>query len=319
MTHVVSDFDAAWKEALETFFPAFLAFFFPAIHTDVDWSQPIVWLDTELQQVAPEDRTGKQRVDKLVRVTRRDGSPLLVLIHIEIQSQVDLTLPERIFCYNTRIYDRERMAVISLAILADENPLWRPSQFSYGLWGFRQTMEFPTVKLLDLPQADLEASSSLFAALTLLHRDAQATRGQLEARLVRRAERWRRIVQQGHSAATIRALFRFLDYLLRLPDELKQESQLRLRQVEMEELGMVKFISPIEESIYQEGHEEGQVAERRDLVLRLLTRKLGPLTADIEGRVAALSPDSLLALSEALLDFTRLDELTAWLAQYPAV
>ncbi|MCU0493258.1 MAG: hypothetical protein MUD01_16855 [Chloroflexaceae bacterium] len=176
MDTVVSDFDGAWKEALERFLPEFLAFFFPEIHADVDWRQPIVWLDTELQQVAPEDRTGKQRVDKLVRVKRRDGSPLLVLIHIEIQSQTDIALPERLFCYNSRIYDRERVPVISLAILADESLAWRPSQFGYGLWGFDLFMRFPTVKLLDIPRADLEASPSLFAALTLLHRDAQETR-----------------------------------------------------------------------------------------------------------------------------------------------
>ncbi|MFP4441422.1 MAG: hypothetical protein ACLFVO_29690, partial [Chloroflexaceae bacterium] len=82
-----SDFDGAWKEALERFFEPFIAFFFPQVHAGIDWTQPVVFQDTALQQVAPEDSQGKQHVDKLVRVVRRDGNAAWLLIHIEIQSQ----------------------------------------------------------------------------------------------------------------------------------------------------------------------------------------------------------------------------------------
>jgi hypothetical protein len=83
----VSDFDGAWKEALERFFEPFLAFFFPQVHAGIDWTQPVVFQDTALQQVAPEETQGKQHVDKLVRVVRRDGTATWLLIHIEIQSR----------------------------------------------------------------------------------------------------------------------------------------------------------------------------------------------------------------------------------------
>jgi hypothetical protein len=53
--------------------------------------------------------------------------------------------------------------------------------------------------------------------------------------------------------------------------------------------------------------------ERQELILRQLTRKVGPLPEAVQSRVVALSPDVLLDLSEALLDFSSLNDLTDWL------
>jgi hypothetical protein len=52
------------------------------------------------------------------------------------------------------------------------------------------------------------------------------------------------------------------------------------------------------------------------LIEHLLERKVGPLDATIQQRVATLAPLQLLALSEALLDFTTLEELQTWLEQH---
>jgi len=46
-----SDFDGAWKSALEQYFAPFLIQFFPAAHAAIDWSQPITFRDTELQWI----------------------------------------------------------------------------------------------------------------------------------------------------------------------------------------------------------------------------------------------------------------------------
>ena len=53
MDELASEFDTAWKEALEWFFEPFLAFFFPHAHAGVDWSHEPEFLDKELQQVVP--------------------------------------------------------------------------------------------------------------------------------------------------------------------------------------------------------------------------------------------------------------------------
>lgn len=91
-----ADYDGPWKEVLEVYLPEVLAFFFPAAHADIDWAAGYQPFDKELQQVAPAGVSGDQAVDKLVQVTRRDGAPTLVLIHLEVQSQRDTTFAERI-------------------------------------------------------------------------------------------------------------------------------------------------------------------------------------------------------------------------------
>jgi hypothetical protein len=93
------DYDSAWKEAVETFLPDCLAFFFPRAYDAIDWERGHAFLDLELRQVQHEAERGRQVADKLVRVYRRDGADAWVLIHIEIQSQPEGDFAERMFTY----------------------------------------------------------------------------------------------------------------------------------------------------------------------------------------------------------------------------
>jgi hypothetical protein len=104
----VSDFDSPWKEALELYFRAFLAFFFPQAHAEIDWSRGYEILDKELQQVAPGGEQGRRVVDKLVKVWRPGGEEAWVLIHIEVQSQQEEDFPLRMYVYNYRIERQEK-------------------------------------------------------------------------------------------------------------------------------------------------------------------------------------------------------------------
>jgi hypothetical protein len=49
------------------------------------------------------------------------------------------------------------------------------------------------------------------------------------------------------------------------------------------------------------------------LVLQLIKRQVGPLDAEIEAQVMALSVSQIEALAEALLRFTSMADLQAWL------
>ncbi|NDJ17460.1 Rpn family recombination-promoting nuclease/putative transposase [Myxacorys almedinensis] len=66
--------------------------------------------------------------------------------------------------------------------------------------------------------------------------------------------------------------------------------------------------------IKEEGREEGREEGQRSLILRLLTRRVGELSQEVRSQVEALSLEQLEDLGEALLDFTSLDDLQAWLA-----
>ena len=91
------DYDSPWKEALEKFFPEFLALLFPAIHAEIDWSKGVQFLDKEFQQIVREAKTTRRYADKLVGVYRRDGTPVWVLIHVEVQGDPEAVFAERMF------------------------------------------------------------------------------------------------------------------------------------------------------------------------------------------------------------------------------
>jgi hypothetical protein len=88
--------DSPWKEALEGFFPGFLALLFRTAHAEIDWSQGVQFLDKEFQQRVREAKTTRRYADKLVGVTLRDGSAVWVLIHVEGQGEAETAFAERI-------------------------------------------------------------------------------------------------------------------------------------------------------------------------------------------------------------------------------
>jgi hypothetical protein len=144
-----ADYDSPWKEALEQYFAGFMALFLPEAHQGIDWSMGHDFLDKELQQVVRDAELGRRLVDKLVRVWRKDGEEAWVLIHIEVQGQVDAEFAKRMYLYHYRLFDRHNRPVVSLAVLGDDRENWRPDHFGYDLWGCRMRLEFPTAKLLD--------------------------------------------------------------------------------------------------------------------------------------------------------------------------
>ena len=97
----MTDYDSPWKEMLDRYFPAFMAFFFPAAAAEIDWSRGYESLDTELQQIVRDAALGTRLADKLMRVWRRDGVEQVVLIHVEVQGQRDPDFPKRMYVYNS--------------------------------------------------------------------------------------------------------------------------------------------------------------------------------------------------------------------------
>ncbi|MEC4893448.1 MAG: hypothetical protein SAQ54_10600 [Oscillatoria sp. PMC 1050.18] len=117
-------------------------------------------------------------------------------------------------------YDRE---VISLAILADDRPSWRPTSYSYSRWGFQTTLQFPTVKLLDYRQQwqILEQSRNPFAVIVMAHLTTLATREDLQQRLQSKLSLIRELGDRGYSRNEILQLFRLIEWMMVLPEELE--------------------------------------------------------------------------------------------------
>ncbi|MCU0570149.1 MAG: DUF4351 domain-containing protein [Oculatellaceae cyanobacterium Prado106] len=68
------------------------------------------------------------------------------------------------------------------------------------------------------------------------------------------------------------------------------------------------------EQIQAEAEQIGEQRGRQELVLRLLSRRVGVLSDEARSHITQLSIDQLDELAEALLDFSSAEDLTAWFA-----
>ena len=66
----------------------------------------------------------------------------------------------------------------------------------------------------------------------------------------------------------------------------------------------------------EQGIEQGQKGEAITLVLRLISRRVGKITPELESAINDLTLTQLEDLAEALLDFKSIEDLEQWLQQH---
>ena len=222
--YIADEYDSPWKSILEAYFQEFMKFFFPAIAEEIDWERGHTFLDKELQQVVRDAELGRRYADKLVQVYRRDGEETWVLVHVEVQGWRDSGFEQRMFVYNYRIFDRYERPVVSLAVLADEHAAWRPTSYGWDLWGCRMGIRFPVVKLLDYQDrwSELEESGNPFAVCTMAHLKTMETRVDPRLRFSWKLNLVRRLYDQGRDQQYVLDLFRFIDWMMHLPEDLAE-------------------------------------------------------------------------------------------------
>ena len=288
-----SDFDSPWKEAIEEYFPAFLAFFFPRIHADIDWDKGYEFLDVELERVVRDAVLGRRYADKLVKVFLRDGTETWLLIHVEVQGYPERDLPERLYVYNYRIFDRYRVEVITLLVLTDDIPSSHWQRYRRARWGCSVTFRFPVVQVRNFGRnwARLERRRNPFAVVVMAHLLAQnvpagAARKQEKLRLMRL------LYGRGYDREEILALFRFIDWLLVLPAELDQEFWEEWRH--FEEVQHMPYVTSVERRGIQQGLEQGQLQAAQQMVCEVISARFGSVPDDVRTAVQSLqTPQAL--------------------------
>lgn len=309
----MSDFDSPWKEALDRFFQAFLQFFFPNVAAGIDWGKGYEVLDKELEQIVREGEAGKRLADKLFKVWLTSGQPLWVLIHVEVQSQRQEEFAERMFVYHYRIYDRFRHPVVSLAVLGDEHANWRPAEFHYGFFGCRMVLQFPMVKLLDYSPlaAALETDSNPFALVVVTHLQSLATRDTPKERFNRKIHLCKALLDRGVDPENFRLLFKFIDWMMDLPDELAAQFEYEIEAYEKEK--KMPYITSIERRAFKKeremGREEGRQEGRKQLLLEILEVKFGPLSPKAKEILESWPCEKLNQVAKAVPQAQSLQEL----------
>jgi len=252
------DYDSPWKDILGEYFRECLAFFFPDVEQNIDWTRGYELLDKELRQITREAESGNRVADQLVKVWTTEGEETWVLIHVEVQAQRQSAFPQRMYVYNYRIYDLYQRPVASFGILADEHPNWRPSGFYSRLWRTRTLFRFPVIKILDY--ADqwemLEHSQNPFAIVVQAHLKTLETHKDDVSRSRWKAILTKELYKRGLSKTDILNLFRFIDWIMGLPDALERQYYQEI--VTFEEDMKMPFMTIAERIGLEKGLEQGE-------------------------------------------------------------
>ncbi len=252
------DYDSPWKDIIEQYFREFMEFFFPEACDDINWKKGYDFLDKELQKIVREAETGRKYVDKLARVWLKNGAEEWALIHVDVQSQYEKEFAERMYVYNYRLFDKFHVHAVSLAVLGDSGAKWHPNKFERKKWGCEITFKFPVVKLARYKKQMqfLKESNNPFAIITLAHLKNQSTVKDRQKRLNEKIQIVKHLYQKGFSKQNIINLFRFIDWLMTLPEELDASFTEELARFEEEK--KMQYITSVERVGYKRGMEEGE-------------------------------------------------------------
>jgi hypothetical protein len=309
------DYDTPWKAALERYFEQFLALFLPAVHAEIDWGQGCTFLDKELRKLVPEGDAGPGVVDVLVRVTLRSGDRVAVSIHVEVQRSKQAGFGRRMLRYNLRIFDRfDADEVVSVAVLGDEDPAWRPSSFDYGRWGSRMRLEYLTVKLIDWEDPgrwrQLQDSSNPFAIVVMAHLKTLRTGRSSQERLDSKVSLVRALVAGGHPQDDVHALLGVVDWFMALEDGLQDRFEEEVAVIEEETKG--PLLTSWERRGLQQGLEQGLV-NMRGLVARILENRFGAAPEGVIARLREIT--ELSALNDLAVEAAGVASLEQFMAE----
>ncbi len=311
-TDTRDDYDSPWKEAIEHYFPEFIAFFFPDIAHSIDWTMGFTFLDQELRSVVRDAETGKRYVDKLVKIHLKKGGEQWIYIHIEVQVSYDHVLGQRIFTYNYRVFDNFERPVASLVILADDNPNWRPNSYSYEpIPGCKTGIQFKIVKLTDYQDQldELLASDNVFALITAAHILTRKTRKNDQERYQAKRHLVRILYGKGWDKQKIIDLFAVIDWMMWLTPELAQQLWHDIETIEEQE--HMRYVTSVErferEKLYQQGVMDGESRGESKLLRKQLERRFGPLPVTVAERLDHANESDLENWGEAVLTAPTLD------------
>lgn len=301
------DYDSPWKEILDDYFEDFILFFFPDAHAAIDWPRGVEFFDKELQKIVQDAELGRRYADKLVRLWLKGGQEIWVLVHVEVQGNKETGFELRIYVYNHRIFERYNAPVASFVILTDDDADWHPTEHRQELFGTETTFRFRAVKLLDYEArwAGLEASSNVFAVVAMAHLRVVSTKRDFGTRLNWKLHLTKLLYERGYDKLTVLKLFRFLDWLVWLPEDLQRSFDDDLDRYEEEK--RMTYVTNVERRRLREGLQQGSCRQ----LLRVLSIRFGQGAEELRDDLAKLDVEQLDAITVQALSAQSLSDFIA--------
>jgi hypothetical protein len=309
MSRITANYDETWKEAVSLYLPSFLSFFFPQVYQLIDWTKTPESQEQEVRRITSSRKGNKHVTDKIFKVWLLQDPTKYFYLHIEIQCQYQANFSKRLYIYNYRIYNIDFHNVLSLVILGDNRPNWRPNSYQYEVLSNEVTLNFHSVKLLDykLRWAELEKSNNIFAIIIMAHLKTLATTRNLAKRAKWKWAIIQKIYERGFSERDIVTLFNIIDSMMALSKSLQADLIKKVNRLEQERI--MPLVSPSVQLAKKQGEQEC----KQDLIIKVFSQRFGVIEQILIEQIRKLSDEQLEELTNVWLTLANITELERWL------
>ena len=295
------DHDQLFKELLSTFFIEFVELFLPDVAALMD-RDSITFLP---QEYFTDLITGDRKIIDLIAKVRFQGQDAFFIIHLENQSFSEAEFARRMFFYFAKLHQEYLLPIYPVVIFSFDKPQ-RPESTNYKVSLANLEVlnfNFTSIQLNQLSWRDfLNQQNPIAAALMAKMKIQPIDRPKVKAECLRL------LATLKLDPARTRLISGFVDTYLTLNVTEEQTFQ-----TELDRMGLNKEEKVME--IVTSWMRTGMRNEAEKLVLRQLNRRFGPIEAELEQQIQALSIDRVEDLSDALLDFSDRSQLVVWLKQ----
>jgi len=169
--------------------------------------------------------------------------------------------------------------------MTDPDEKYRPGLYVRKRWGCELNFKFPVVKVSDYGKnwIALEANPNPFSIVVMAHLKARELgKGREEERKQWKIRLVRTLYERGYDRKDILELFRFIDWLLILPEELEQ--QFFQETIMIGEEKKMPYITSVERLGYKRGIQEGiqqGIQATQEALLEVIRSRFGNFSDDI--------------------------------------
>ncbi len=229
------NFDTLWKNVINLFIEDFVSFFMADLYPKVDFTIKPDFLDKELDKVFGDGNPkGVRRSDQLVRLHLKDGTNCWILVHIEVQKELNSSFSKRMFRYFYRIYDKyeeESSGIEAVAVLL--NKISKYEKYNTYLYKYGETeirYKYRIYQIFNQSEEYLSNNKNPFSIVVLASRYAIKYKDDLEKRKAFKYKLAKLAFERGYNKTVITQLLAFIYYLIELPDKDNNEFKTKIRE-----------------------------------------------------------------------------------------
>lgn len=301
------DHDRLFKELISNFFMEFMELFLPEVRDYIEEGS-FQLLDKE---IFTDVTVGERHEVDLVAKVRFKEQDTFFLVHVENQAQPQSNFAKRMFAYFARLHEKHDLPVYPIAVFTYNTPFsLQPDSYQVTFpdrvvlnFQFR-AIQLNRFRWQDFARKKNPAASALMAKMRIAPED--------RARVKLECVRLLSTLKLDEAKAQV--ILGFVDSYLRLDQEEQARYGVELQKLEpVEREKVMEVTMSWREAALQEGLLLGKQEGMLSVITHQIETRFGQLDAATREQIERLNPDQLRDLADALLDFSRVEDLAKWL------